>query len=72
MHACGRPRDLKYAPLAVTVTPPSTPRFARAQASFRNADSKTVVIATVSPASKDTEHSLNTLRHACVMGGQVR
>jgi hypothetical protein len=31
-----------------------------------------VVIATVSPASKDTEHSLNTLRHACVMGGQVR
>jgi hypothetical protein len=32
--------------------------------------SRTVVIATVSPASKDTEHSLNTLRHACVMDGQ--
>eukprot|EP00927_Polykrikos_kofoidii_P014284 TRINITY_DN16255_c0_g1_i3.p1 TRINITY_DN16255_c0_g1~~TRINITY_DN16255_c0_g1_i3.p1 ORF type:complete len:953 (-),score=154.29 TRINITY_DN16255_c0_g1_i3:811-3669(-) len=30
----------------------------------------TVVIATVSPCSKDTEHSLNTLRHACVMDGQ--
>ena len=28
---------------------------------------KTVVIATLSPASKDTEHSLNTLRHACIM-----
>ena len=33
---------------------------------------KTVVIATVSPSSKDTEHSLNTLRHACVMDGQVK
>jgi len=31
---------------------------------------KTVVIATLSPASKDTEHSLNTLRHACVMDCQ--
>ena len=30
----------------------------------------TVVIATVSPASKDTEHSLNTIRHACIMDGQ--
>eukprot|EP00927_Polykrikos_kofoidii_P025251 TRINITY_DN22722_c0_g1_i1.p1 TRINITY_DN22722_c0_g1~~TRINITY_DN22722_c0_g1_i1.p1 ORF type:complete len:787 (-),score=104.10 TRINITY_DN22722_c0_g1_i1:17-2377(-) len=30
----------------------------------------TVVIATVSPSSKDTEHSLNTLRHACIMDGQ--
>ena len=28
------------------------------------------MIATVSPASKDTEHSLNTLRHACMMHGQ--
>jgi len=28
------------------------------------------VIATLSPASKDTEHSLNTLRHACVMSAQ--
>lgn len=33
--------------------------------------SATVVIATVSPASKDTEQSLNTLRHACIMDGQV-
>eukprot|EP00933_Yihiella_yeosuensis_P041076 TRINITY_DN35514_c0_g1_i1.p1 TRINITY_DN35514_c0_g1~~TRINITY_DN35514_c0_g1_i1.p1 ORF type:complete len:934 (+),score=210.71 TRINITY_DN35514_c0_g1_i1:61-2862(+) len=31
---------------------------------------QTVVIATVSPSSKDTEHSLNTLRHACIMDGQ--
>eukprot|EP01051_Picozoa_sp_SAG22_P012422 SAG22_NODE_1291_length_4852_cov_3.176310_2_plen_589_part_00 len=31
---------------------------------------RVVVIATVSPSSKDTEHSLNTLRHACVMDGQ--
>jgi hypothetical protein len=31
---------------------------------------RTIVIATVSPASKDTEHSLNTLRHACIMNGQ--
>uniref|UniRef100_A0A7S4S7I3 Kinesin-like protein n=2 Tax=Alexandrium monilatum TaxID=311494 RepID=A0A7S4S7I3_9DINO len=30
----------------------------------------TVVIATVSPCSKDTEHTLNTLRHACIMDGQ--
>lgn len=27
-------------------------------------------MATVSPSSKDTEHSLNTLRHACIMDGQ--
>ena len=38
--------------------------------SFSASDARTVVIATVSPASKDTEHSLNTIRHACVMGGQ--
>ena len=31
---------------------------------------ETVVVATVSPSSKDTEHSLNTLRHACIMDGQ--
>mmetsp|Transcript_20587 Transcript_20587/g.71211 ORF Transcript_20587/g.71211 Transcript_20587/m.71211 type:complete len:947 (+) Transcript_20587:93-2933(+) len=31
---------------------------------------QTVVIATVSPSSKDTEHSMNTLRHACIMDGQ--
>eukprot|EP00403_Amphidinium_massartii_P004885 CAMPEP_0178382306 /NCGR_PEP_ID=MMETSP0689_2-20121128/6426_1 /TAXON_ID=160604 /ORGANISM="Amphidinium massartii, Strain CS-259" /LENGTH=790 /DNA_ID=CAMNT_0020002507 /DNA_START=19 /DNA_END=2388 /DNA_ORIENTATION=- len=30
----------------------------------------TVIIATVSPSSKDTEQSLNTLRHACIMDGQ--
>eukprot|EP00406_Dinophysis_acuminata_P075144 CAMPEP_0179249480 /NCGR_PEP_ID=MMETSP0797-20121207/20669_1 /TAXON_ID=47934 /ORGANISM="Dinophysis acuminata, Strain DAEP01" /LENGTH=323 /DNA_ID=CAMNT_0020957177 /DNA_START=7 /DNA_END=975 /DNA_ORIENTATION=+ len=30
----------------------------------------TVVIATVSPSSKDTEHTLNTLRHASIMDGQ--
>ena len=38
--------------------------------SFFMKSAKTVVIATVSPASKDTEHSLNTLRHACLMDGQ--
>eukprot|EP00962_Isochrysis_galbana_P001553 scaffold400_cov125-Isochrysis_galbana.AAC.2 len=32
--------------------------------------SRTTVLATVSPSSKDTEHTLNTLRHACVMHGQ--
>jgi len=40
------------------------------KASFFLKSAKTVVIATVSPASKDTEHSLNTLRHACLMDGQ--
>lgn len=35
-----------------------------------NSSHDTVVIATVSPSSKDTEHSLNTLRHACIMDGQ--
>jgi kinesin family protein 2/24 len=38
--------------------------------SFASPGSHVVVIATVSPSSKDTEHSLNTLRHACVMDGQ--
>lgn len=38
--------------------------------SFSNPAAHTVMIATVSPASKDTEHSLNTLRHACIMDGQ--
>jgi hypothetical protein len=37
--------------------------------SFHLPHARTIVIATVSPASKDTEHSLNTLRHACVMQG---
>ncbi|GBG27770.1 Kinesin-related protein 6 [Hondaea fermentalgiana] len=32
--------------------------------------SRTVIIATVSPSSKDTEHSLNTIRHSCIMDGQ--
>ena len=40
--------------------------------SFILPSAKTVVIATVSPSSKDTEHSLNTLRHACVMDGQSK
>jgi hypothetical protein len=31
---------------------------------------RTTVLVTVSPSSKDTEHTLNTLRHACVMHGQ--
>ena len=35
--------------------------------SFALPDARTVMIATVSPASKDTEHSLSTLRHACLM-----
>lgn len=38
--------------------------------SFLFPTARTVIIATVSPASKDTEHSLNTLRHACIMDGQ--
>ena len=38
--------------------------------SFHLPSARTIVIATVSPASKDTEHSLNTLRHACIMQGQ--
>lgn len=38
--------------------------------SFALPSARTIVIATVSPASKDTEHSLNTLRHACIMHGQ--
>lgn len=38
--------------------------------SFCIQEARTVVIATVSPSSKDTEHSLSTLRHACIMDGQ--
>ena len=38
--------------------------------SFVLPTSRTVIVATVSPSSKDTEHSLNTLRHACLMDGQ--
>ena len=40
------------------------------KSSFLMPSSRTLVIATVSPSSKDTEHSLNTLRHACIMDGQ--
>lgn len=40
------------------------------KSSFSLPEARTIVIATVSPASKDTEHSLNTLRHACIMHGQ--
>ena len=35
--------------------------------SFKRPGARTSVIACVSPASKDTEHSLNTLKNACVM-----
>ena len=38
--------------------------------SFVLPTARTVIVATVSPSSKDTEHSLNTLRHACLMDGQ--
>lgn len=37
---------------------------------FAGRKHKTVIIACVSPSSKDTEHSLNTIRHACIMDGQ--
>jgi hypothetical protein len=40
------------------------------KSSFTLPSAQTVIIGTVSPASKDTEHSLNTLRHACIMDGQ--
>ena len=37
--------------------------------SFCREDARTVVIATVSPSSKDTEHSLSTLRQVSIMIG---
>lgn len=37
---------------------------------FEAASARTLVLATVSPASKDTEHALNTLRHASLMDGR--
>ena len=40
------------------------------RSSFTRRDAKTVVLATASPAAKDTEHTINTLRHACVMDGR--
>lgn len=40
------------------------------KSSFMLPSARTVVIVTVSPSSKDTEHSLNSLRHACMMHGQ--
>ena len=38
--------------------------------SFTGKESQTLVLATISPAAKDTEHTINTLRHACVMDGR--
>lgn len=38
---------------------------------FFQQTAKTVILACVSPASKDTEHSINTLRHASMMNGDV-
>eukprot|EP00501_MAST-03F_sp_TOSAG23-6_P001750 GSMAST32.ASY1.ANO1.1827.1 assembled CDS len=38
--------------------------------SLLDSSSSTVVIATISPTATDTEHSHNTLRHACLMAGQ--
>ncbi|RYY83332.1 hypothetical protein EON63_11490, partial [archaeon] len=35
------------------------------KSSFVLPTARTAIICTVSPASKDTEHSVNTLRHAC-------
>ena len=35
--------------------------------SFVLPTARTMIIATVSPSSKDTEHSVNTLKHACIM-----
>eukprot|EP01041_Mallomonas_annulata_P007601 gene7601-15574_t len=40
------------------------------KSSFIMKTASTTVICCVSPASKDTEHSLSTLRHACIMDGQ--
>ena len=40
------------------------------KASFTGRESQTLVLATISPASKDSEHTVNTLRHACVMDGR--
>ena len=40
------------------------------KSSFTDVHAATLVLATASPAAKDTEHSLNTLRHACVMDGR--
>jgi len=33
---------------------------------------RTVVIATISPSSADTEHTLSTMQHSCLMDGQGR
>jgi hypothetical protein len=38
--------------------------------SFTQADASTIVIATISPSSADTEHTLTTLYHSCLMDGQ--
>lgn len=34
-------------------------------------EARSLVICTVSPTSRDTEHTISTLRHACVMDGQM-
>jgi kinesin family protein 2/24 len=38
--------------------------------SFTAPGARTLVLATVSPAAKDTEHAVNTLRHASLMDGR--
>ncbi len=38
--------------------------------SFTQDDASTIVIATISPSSADTEHTLTTLHHSCLMDGQ--
>lgn len=38
--------------------------------SFTQADASTIVISTISPSSADTEHTLTTLHHSCLMDGQ--
>lgn len=40
------------------------------KSAFTDPLARTVVVCTVSPCGSDTEHSLSTLRHACVMAGQ--
>ena len=38
--------------------------------SFTRADASTIVISTISPSSADTEHTLTTMHHSCLMDGQ--
>jgi len=60
-HAFGQDMDHHYRKSKLTMM---------LKESLVDATARTVVIVTVSPASKDTEHSLNSLRHACMMDGQ--